>query len=231
MRTLFLAFLGCFVLAFSSYAAEGVVTDVLTKEKMATLSPDDVLALIIKGNKNFMQSKPTSRDIKAQLGKSDELGQAPMAIVLSCIDSRVPVEMIFDMGLGDIFVSRVAGNVISEDVLGSMEYATAHSTSKIVMILGHSSCGAVHAACHGESGGNMTDMLAKINTSITNTDDMVCGVRADDFEDLVVEQNVREMVSKAREGSEILRTLESEGKIKIVGAFFELSTGEVILLN
>ncbi len=159
--------------------------------------------------------------------ESAEDGQHPLAIVLSCIDSRVPVEMIFDKGVGDLFVSRIAGNVVSEDVLGSMEYACEHSGSKVVIVLGHESCGAVHSACEHVQAGNMTQMLQKIQPAIDSCLNLECDHHSSEFENAVVFKNVNIMVDRVRTESEILSHLESEGKIKIVGAVFNLHSGQV----
>ncbi|MEG1586296.1 MAG: carbonic anhydrase, partial [Bacteroidales bacterium] len=150
-----------------------------------------------------------------------------LAIVLSCIDSRVPVETIFDKGLGDLFVARVAGNIVNPDILGSMEYACEHSGSKLVVVLGHECCGAVHSACEHVDAGNMTQMLAKIQPAIDS-----CAVEGTDihsaaFENNVVRKNVEIMVERVRKESEILTHMENEGKVSIVGAIFNLHTGIV----
>ena len=126
-----------------------VETHVLHAQDVDPLSPDSVVAILKQGNNDFVTYHTHERAAMAQLVESATDGQHPLAIVLSCIDSRVPVETIFDKGLGDLFVTRVAGNVVSEDILGSMEYACEHSGSKVVLVLGHECCGAVHSACEG----------------------------------------------------------------------------------
>ena len=212
-------------------AATEVETHVLHAQDVEPLSPDSVISLLKEGNAAFVEHHTHNRDAVAQLKESSRDGQHPLAIVLSCIDARVPVEILFDKGVGDIFVTRVAGNVVSPDVLGSMEYACEHSGSKVAVVMGHKNCGAVHSACEDVQAGNMTQMLAKIKPAID-----VCKSEAEDaegaeFENSVVYANVHNMIDAVRKGSEILRELEEEGKIKIVGAVFDLETGEVEFLD
>ena len=166
----------------------------------------------------------------SQLKESSHDGQHPMAIVLSCIDARVPVEIIFDKGVGDLFVTRVAGNVVSGDILGSMEYACGHSGSKVVVVLGHKQCGAVHSACEGAHGGNLTEMLAKINPAIESEKAKGTNLEEVEGQNLVSRQNALNMVEAVRRGSEELREMEAQGKVKIVAAMFDLETGHVEFL-
>ncbi|MGL5681489.1 MAG: carbonic anhydrase family protein [Marinifilaceae bacterium] len=202
-------------------------THVITAEHVASKSPDEVIDLLKQGNTNFTLKTPCERDALAQLVESSQVGQSPLAIVLSCIDSRVPVETIFDKGLGDLFVARVAGNIVSPDMLGSMEYACEHSGSKVVVVLGHEQCGAVHSACEGVQAGNMTQMLEKIQPAIDSCKCNHEGADHEVFQKAVVHKNVELMVERVRQESDILCHLESEGKIKIVGAVFSLKTGKV----
>ena len=202
-------------------------THVLHAADVAPLSPDSVIMLLKEGNENFITRHMHDRDAMSQLVESAEDGQYPMAIVLSCIDSRVPVETIFDKGLGDLFVTRVAGNIVNPDILGSMEYACEHSGSKVVLVLGHECCGAVHSACEGVQAGNMTQMLSKIQPAIDSCHIEGSDHHSSDFQNQVVFKNVENMVSQVRQNSEILSELEAEGKIKIVGAVFNLHTGFV----
>ncbi len=203
-----------------------VETHVLHAQDVDPLSPDSVISLLKAGNARFVAKDEKERDQLEMLKESAVDGQHPLAIVLSCIDARVPVETIFDEGLGDIFVTRVAGNVVSPDVLGSMEYACEHTGSKVVVVLGHECCGAVASACANVQAGNMTQMLAKIQPAIEELGDSLDHASAE-FQNLVVSKNVDNMVAKVRAESEILSELEEEGKIKIVGAIFNLHTGVV----
>lgn len=213
--------------------ADSAEVHVLHAEDVDPLSPDSVISILKEGNANFVHQMKHNRDNIAQLKESARDGQHPLAIILSCIDARVPVEMIFDKGVGDVFVTRVAGNVVSPDVLGSLEYACEHSGSKLAVVMGHKSCGAVHSACENVQAGNMTQMLAKIKPAIETTKQMSGNEETEgaDFENAVVLQNVKNMVKAVRHGSEILSELENEGKIKIVGAIFSLETGEVEFIN
>ncbi len=207
-----------------------VETHVLHAQDVEPLSPDSVIGLLKEGNAAFVQHKEHKRDAVAQLKESAHDGQHPLAIVLSCIDARVPVEIIFDKGVGDIFVTRVAGNVVSPDILGSMEYACEHSGSKVVVVMGHKNCGAVHSACEGVQAGNMTQMLSKIEPAIASCKAEGKAEGAE-LENAVVYANVKNMIESVKAGSSILTELEEEGKIKIVGAVFDLETGKVEFMN
>lgn len=211
-------------------AAEAAETHVLHAQDVDPLSPDSVIAILKAGNEAFVSRNTQNRDAVAQLEESSRDGQHPLAIVLSCIDARVPVEILFDKGVGDIFVTRVAGNVVSGDILGSMEYACEHSGSKVVVVMGHKQCGAVHSACAGVQAGNMTDMLAKIKPAIDELRNESTNLEDADFQDMVARENALNMVDAVRAGSEILAEMEHEGKIKIVAALFDLKTGCVEFL-
>ena len=210
--------------------AECVEKHVLHAQDVEPLSPDSVIALLQEGNAAFVHHKEHKRDAVAQLKESAHDGQHPLAIVLSCIDARVPVEIIFDKGVGDIFVTRIAGNVVSPDVLGSMEYACEHSGSKVVVVMGHKNCGAVHSACEGVKAGNMTQMLAKIEPAITSLKEKDVKLEGAELENAVVYANVQNMIKAVRSGSSILSEMEEKGEVKIVGAVFDLETGEVEFL-
>ena len=205
--------------------ATPVETHVLHAQDVDPLTPDSVISLLKQGNEAFVEHHAHNRDAVAQLKESARDGQHPLAIVLSCIDARVPVETIFDKGVGDIFVTRIAGNVVSGDVLGSMEYACEHSGSKVVVVMGHKQCGAVHSACAHVQAGNMTDMLAKIQPAIEQLSNDSTNVEDADFQNEVARQNAINMVKAVREGSEILREMEEKGEISIVAALFDLETG------
>ncbi|MDO4497593.1 MAG: carbonic anhydrase family protein [Bacteroidales bacterium] len=206
---------------------ENVETHVLHAQDVDPLTPDQVIELLKEGNKAFVEHHTHNRDAVAQLKESAHDGQHPLAIVLSCIDARVPVEILFDKGVGDIFVTRVAGNVVSGDILGSMEYACGHGGSKVVVVMGHKQCGAVHSACEGANGGNLTDMLSKISPAIESEQAKGTNLEEVEGQNAVSRQNALNMVEAVRQGSEELRELEAEGKIKIVAAMFDLETGLV----
>ncbi|MFI3314854.1 MAG: carbonic anhydrase family protein [Rikenellaceae bacterium] len=205
--------------------------DILRAEVLENLTPDSVITLLKIGNQNFLSKSMILRDPLSQLSLSAEIGQAPMAVILSCIDSRVPVETIFDMGLADIFVARVAGNVVNDDMLASMEYACKYVGSKLVVVLGHESCGAVNAACAGLEDGNLTELMAKIQPAVKLTEAEGGDPFSKEFQSRAVAHNVDIMVENVRKNSEILAKLEEDGKIKIIGGIFNINTGEVKFNN
>ena len=221
---------GCSEKSQSHRNGDLIETHVLHAEDVDHLSPDSVIAILKDGNRCFIERNLHERDAMSQLLESAQDGQHPLAIVLSCIDARVPVETIFDKGLGDIFVTRVAGNVVSNDILGSMEYACEHSGSKVVVVLGHEHCGAVHSACADVQAGNMTEMLAKIKPAIECCHCDSIDHESEEFQYEVMVKNVEIMVDRVRSESEILSHLEKEGKIKIVGAVFNMHNGIVEFL-
>ncbi len=220
-----IAFSGC--VSNKTRVVQEVEKRILKSADLERLTPDSVLILLKEGNKNFVSGTTRTRDAQAQLARSAEIGQAPKAVILSCIDSRVPVEMIFDMGIGDIFVARVAGNVVSDDMLASMEYACKYIGSKIVLILGHESCGAVNAACAGLKDGNLTELMRKIEPAVELATAEGGDPLTKEFQSRAVAYNVDVMVENVRKGSPTLAELEESGAIKIVGGVFDLHTGLV----
>lgn len=203
-----------------------------TQKEQADLTPDAVLSELVAGNARYVAGKLTERDIPTEVAAS-AAGQYPKAVVLSCLDSRVPVEQVFDQGIGDLFVARVAGNVENDDILGSMEFATKAAGAKLIMVLGHGSCGAVKGACDGVELGKLTGLLAKIKPAVESTTG-VDGERNSKnaaFVEKVIEENVRRTVADIRAESEILAGLESDGTIKIVGAVYDMKDGSVTLLD
>lgn len=203
-----------------------------TAAEQSDLTPDQALATLMAGNARYVAGERTSIDIDNSRAQAVG-GQYPMAYVLSCVDSRVPVEVVFDQGIGDIFVGRVAGNFENVDQLGSMEFATAAAGSKLVMVLGHESCGAVKGAIENVELGNLTALLGEIKPSVDSVEGHAGerNAKNDAFVNQVIEANVRKTVADLRERSPVLADLEREGKIKIVGAVYSLQTGEVILLD
>lgn len=204
---------------------------IITKQEQEALTPDEVLKDLMEGNKRFTSDKFQSRDHNA-MKASAVGGQYPKAVVLSCVDSRVPVETVLDQGIGDVFVARVAGNFENTDILGSMEYACKVAGSKLVFVLGHESCGAVSAACDGVELGNITDMLKNLKPAVKAVETE--GKRDSsnkDFVQKVVEKNVELTMDRVREKSSILKSMEEKGEIKIVGGVYSLQTGEVELLS
>lgn len=207
-----------------------MIKEIIDKNKQSKLSPDEVLDDLLAGNKRFTEKDMHERDYASQIEKTSG-GQWPQAVVLGCIDSRVPVETIFDQGVGDIFVARVAGNFENTDILGSMEYSCKVAGSKLVMVLGHEACGAVKAACDNVELGNITHLLHNIKPAVEAT--QTEGDRTsknDSFVAGVVENNVKLTMNRIREKSPILAEMEKNGEIKIVGGVYSISTGKVTLL-
>ncbi len=201
----------------------------ITKENQDALTPTNVLADLLEGNKRFIEAKNKSVDYLAQV-KQTETGQFPKAVILSCIDSRVPVELIFDQSIGDVFVARVAGNFENVDILGSLEYSCKVAGSKLVLVLGHESCGAVKAACDGVDLGNITEMLSKIKPAVLIAAKEVTGETNSsnkEFVDKAIVNNVQLTIDRIRDKSPILKEMEDNGEIKIVGGVYYLSTGKV----
>ncbi len=209
-----------------------LVSDVVTSEKQASLTPDEILQGMKDGNERFVNNNLTPRDYQAQV-KATSGGQHPEAVIISCIDSRVPVEQVFDKGVGDVFVARVAGNFVNEDILGSTEFGTAVAGSKVVIVMGHKSCGAVKAAIDDVEMGNITAMLSKIKPAVEMTNDFD-GEQTTDNDDYVTEvvnNNVLHTIAEMREKSPIIANLESNGDVVIAGAFYDLETGRVTFLD
>ena len=205
----------------------GLVEDVLTKEQQDALTPDDVIKTLKEGNIRFTNNDLTSRDHSKQV-RNSTLSQYPKAIVLSCVDSRVPVEDVFDRGIGDLFVARVAGNFVNEDILGSMEFACKVSGSKLILVMGHEHCGAVKAAVDDVKLGNITPMLQKIRPAVESVE--YSGERNSknqEFVHMVCESNVNYTINKIRLNSPILKEMEDNGEIKIVGAVYDMDNGKV----
>ena len=204
----------------------------MSKDAQAKLTPDQVLKELEDGNERFRNGNETHRDHSALIRKY-ESGQYPKAIVLGCIDSRVPVEDVFDQGIGDLFVGRVAGNLINEDQLGSMEYACKVAGAKLVMVLGHEHCGAVKGAIDDVKLGNLTELLSKIKPSIVKSQDFKGEKNSKnyDFVKHVCENNIRYSIEQIRARSSVLKEMESKGEIKIVGAYFDLSDSSLEIVK
>ena len=205
------------------------MTTTQTQESQASLTPEKALQMLVEGNNRFLKNSMANRDLQGQV-KETSGGQFPFAAVLSCIDSRVPAEVVFDQGIGDIFSARVAGNVVNTDILGSIEYACKVAGSKLIVVMGHTKCGAVTSACKDVELGNITSLLAKIKPAkeaVTNS----MGADGDDFVEKVSEQNVLESIENIRKNSSILADMEANGEIKIVGAIYAVETGKVSYLG
>lgn len=207
-------------------------TKAINKQLQGQLTPKSVLSELLEGNDRFVNNSLEKVDYNS-LVKDTISGQYPKAVILSCIDSRVPVEQVFDQNIGDIFVARVAGNFENIDILGSLEYACNVAGSKLVFVLGHESCGAVKAACDGVELGNITDMLDNIMPAVKKSSEEVEGEANSSNKEFVaktVENNVLLTIDRIREKSGILSEMEDNEEIQIVGGVYSLQTGKVHML-
>ena len=202
-----------------------------SKETQAELNPDLALEILKEGNDRFVKNLKANRNLLQQVNETAQ-GQFPFATILSCIDSRTSAELIFDQGLGDIFSIRIAGNILNEDILGSMEFATKVVGTKIIIVLGHTKCGAIVGACNNVELGNLTALLDKVKPAIALEKDTTenrtgSNVR---FVDNVTTNNVIHTIERIRRESPIILDLENTGAIKIVGGIYNVDTGSVNFL-
>ena len=200
--------------------------ETLTKEIQAGIRPKDAVTRLKEGNQRFLQNKKTERDLLTQVEKTGS-GQFPFAALLSCIDSRVPAELVFDQGIGDIFNVRVAGNIVNEDILGSLEYSCKVAGSKLVLVLGHTRCGAVTSACKHVELGNITPLLDKIQPAVGS---VVKGDLTPELIEEVAVKNVENSIEQIRRDSPILKDMEDNGEIVIAGAIYDVVSGAVEFL-
>ena len=204
----------------------------LTKEMQNALTPTMALDLLKDGNKRFVNNLKANRNLLQQANETSD-GQHPFAVILSCIDSRTSAELIFDQGLGDVFSVRIAGNIINEDILGSMEFGCKVAGSKIIVVLGHTKCGAIKGACDHVEMGNLTALLTKIRPAVddelTTTDDRTSA--NGDFVEKVATINVKRSVKSIMERSIILKEMIEKGEIGIVGGTHDIATGQVTFLD
>lgn len=197
-------------------------------ETQATVTPFKALQFLKEGNGRFVNNLKINRNLLEQVNDTRE-GQWPFAVILSCIDSRTSAELIFDQGLGDIFSVRIAGNILNEDILGSMEFATKVVGSKIIVVLGHTKCGAIKGACDHVEMGNLTALLNKIQPAVNaeNTTKENRNSKNGDFVENVASLNVKLTMERIRNESPIISELEKEGKIIIVGGMYDVESGNV----
>lgn len=249
-NTYLLVICGCFLLGACNQApekkpqsidADSVViqkndiltSDILTMEEQEKLTADDVLKRIKSGNKDFTEDNLTIRNSTERIRKAS-LGQYPKAVVLSCLDSRVPVEDVFHSGIGNLFVARVAGNIINDDILGSLEYSCKVSGAKLIVVLGHEYCGAIKSAIDNVKLGNITTLLEKIQPAVKQAKVSFKGETTSSnplFVEAVCDENVKQSIREIREKSPILSEMEKSGKIKIVGGVYDMNTGKVEFFN
>lgn len=219
---------GCVIrpsLGFLSMQLAGSHGGALTKERRDSMTPSQVIDELKKGNERFRAGKMTARDYLAEQ-RSSAAGQYPAAVILGCIDSRAPAEIIFDTGIGDTFCGRVAGNVVNDDQLGSMEFACAVSGAKLVLVLGHTACGAIKGAIDNAVLGNLTGLLEKIKPVIPAT--MFEGEKSSKnaaYVDAVARSNVKFGIENIRQHSPVLAELEKKGSIQITGAMYNVASG------
>ena len=202
----------------------------ITKEKQAKMTPELALEVLKEGNKRFSNNLQVKRDTLQQVSDTS-FGQFPFATILSCIDSRGSSELIFDQGIGDIFSIRIAGNFVNEDILGSMEFACKLAGAKLVLVLGHTACGAIKGACDHARLGNLTALINKIEPAVeavTEPKDTTLRNSSNaTFVDAVAKKNVEMTIDVIRNSSSILAEMEREGSIKIVGGMYDIKTGKV----
>lgn len=223
------------VLASAGALADGtapLADRVMTQEQQSQLTPAAVISKLLEGNERFIAGTLTTRD-HSSLVRDAVSGQYPQAVVLSCIDSRVPIEDIFDQPLGNVFVARVAANIENTDILGSIEFATKVSGSKVILVLGHENCGAVRAAIDNVELGNITALLENVKPAVAAMADYPGDKTSanPEFVHLVAEQNVLITMQNIREKSPIVAEMETAGEVKIVGALYDLKTGTVEFLD
>jgi carbonic anhydrase len=201
-----------------------------TKDQQITMTPESAIKRLKDGNSRFIQSNGVSRDLSNEV-KQTSTGQNPYATVLHCIDSRVSAELIFDEGIGDVFSIRIAGNFENEDILGSMEFACKLAGTKVIVVLGHTACGAVKGACDNAKLGNLTALISKLKPAVNAVIEPIDTTERNssniDFVNNVAEKNVYMTIENIRKKSPVLKEMEDNGEIKIVGAMYDIKDGSV----
>jgi len=203
----------------------------LTKEQRDRMTPDEILQMMKSGNERFRNGQVSTQDYLAQQ-KASAKGQYPAAVLLSCIDSRAPAEMVMDLGIGDVFNARVAGNIANEDILGSMEFSCQLAGAKVILVMGHTACGAIKGAIARAQLGNLTGLLAKIRPAVDAT--VYQGERSANnypFVDAVARKNVELTMADIHKRSSVIAALETKGAVKIAGAMYNLETAVVEFLG
>ncbi|MFT6321000.1 MAG: carbonic anhydrase [Granulosicoccus sp.] len=202
-----------------------------TPQTQSMMTPEMAMQILINGNARFVQGNPLNRDLNAQV-KETASGQYPFATIVSCIDSRIPTEVVFDQGIGDIFNARVAGNFVNVDILGSLEFACKLAGSKIIVVMGHTSCGAVKGACDHAELGNLTQMLEKIApavNAIETAPDVDRSSKNLAFVNQVAEKNVEFTIENIKSQSPVLNEMLQNNEIKVIGAMYDVKTGMVTM--
>lgn len=201
-----------------------------TRETQATMTPEKALQYLKEGNLRFQNNLKANRNLLEQVNETSD-GQFPFATILSCIDSRVSAELIFDQGLGDIFSIRIAGNFVNEDILGSMEFACKLAGTKLIVVLGHTSCGAIKGACDSVEMGHLTTLISKLKPAVENVkspqDPSLRNSGNSQFVDEVSEMNVHQTMRNIKEQSAILKEMSEKNEIRIVGGMYDINDGSV----
>jgi carbonic anhydrase len=212
----------------SSCCATGPLFAPTTKAAQAAMTPQQAYAELRDGNARFVAGHPRNRDAAADV-KATAAGQYPIAVILSCLDSRQPIEMVLDQGVGDIFSARIAGNVVNDDILGSMEFACKVSGAKVIAVIGHSNCGAIKGAVAQVELGNLTGLLAKIKPAVDQVPNDGSPRTSENLEfvDKVSEANVHLVMQQIRDRSPVLKEMIDQGQVMVVGGMYDLTTGEV----
>ncbi|NOS84210.1 MAG: carbonic anhydrase [Ignavibacteria bacterium] len=228
-RSLFIYIaLVCFLTSSNVYLSAQDSTVTQNKESQSKLTPADALEMMKDGNSRFLDGKMIQRDLYKQVSATSK-GQYPYAVLLSCIDSRVAPEITFDQGLGDIFDSRIAGNFVNDDILGSMEYSCKVVGARLILVMGHTECGAIKSAIDDAQLGNITQMLAKIKPAVENT--VYAGEKSSkdyNFVDLVSKENVLLAIENIKLKSPVLKEMYDKGEIDIVGCMYDVHDGKVV---
>ncbi len=203
-----------------------------TKETQASITPEKAIAFLKEGNQRFQQNLKANRNLLQQVNETGD-GQFPFAAILSCIDSRVSAELVFDQGLGDIFSIRIAGNFVNEDILGSMEFACKLAGSKLIVVLGHSRCGAIKGVCDDAQLGNLTAMLSKLKPAVAAVKEPSENRNSQnsEFVEKVSHANVELTIENIKMRSSVLKEMLDNGEIAIVGAMYDVETGEVTFMD
>jgi len=201
-----------------------------TQETQAAITPDAAIDLLKEGNQRFQTNKEVNRNLLEQVAETST-GQYPFATILHCVDSRVSAELVFDQGIGDVFSIRIAGNFVNEDILGSMEFTCKLAGTKVIVVLGHTACGAIKGACDDAKLGNLTTLLSKLKQAVEAvnepSDTSLRNSRNIDFVNNVAEKNVHLTIENIRLKSRVLQEMEENGEIKIVGAMYDIKDGSV----
>ena len=200
-----------------------------TPESQSAITPSQAIEILKQGNVRFTSGSTTSRDYQSQVSQTAG-GQYPLAAVVSCIDSRIPTEIVFDQGIGDIFNARIAGNFVNEDILGSLEFACKVAGAKAIVVMGHTSCGAIKGACDKAELGNLTQLLEKITPAVDAVETPEGADRSSAnaaFVDAVAAKNVELTLAKIRENSSVLNEMLEANEIEIIGAMYDVASGKV----